>query len=186
MLLSGSRRISCVFSELTRRASAFSGSQTLTHVNSAGEANQVDISAKGVTLRRAEASCRVHLPPNVFDLVKENRLQKGDVFSAIRLAGIQASKLTPHLIPLCHQISLEKTEIEVSLDAEKSCVLISSTAVCSGKTGVEMEALTACSVAALCLYDMCKAISQEIEIQDLKLNMKSGGRTNFDRGASSM
>ncbi|OQR77146.1 molybdenum cofactor biosynthesis protein C-like [Tropilaelaps mercedesae] len=156
-------------------------SSALTHLDSTGRTSQVDVSAKATTVRRAIAACRVTLPRNVFDLLKENKLKKGDALNTARVAGIQASKQTALLIPLCHQINLERTTVELILDEQKSCVKITSTVACTGKTGVEMEALTACSVAALCIYDMCKAASYDIRVEDLRLLAKTGGRSNFHR-----
>ncbi|XP_022666468.1 uncharacterized protein LOC111271595 isoform X2 [Varroa jacobsoni] len=159
-----------------------SSSSALSHVDLAGKVVQVDVSTK---VRRAEAACRVDLPRDVFDLLKRNKLKKGDVLSTARVAGIQASKQTALLIPLCHAINLEHSQlfqqVTLSLDDQLSCVNITSAVTCTGKTGVEMEALTACSVAALCIYDMCKAISQDIRVQNLRLLVKTGGQTDFRR-----
>ncbi len=145
----------------------------LTHVDAAGDYNMVDVSAKGDTHRVAEASATVRLEKHAFDLVAADKIKKGNVLSVAQIAGIQAAKKTPDLIPLCHPLFLSQVSVNLSLDAATSSVRISSTAKTTGKTGVEMEALTACSVAALTVYDMCKAASQKTRISDVKLVSKS-------------
>lgn len=149
----------------------------LSHINSEGEANMVDVSAKADTVRTAEASCSVKISKEIFSAVKNNLVQKGDVFAAARIAGISAAKRTSELIPLCHNIFISKIEVEIKLDAKQRMVCIKSFAKTTGKTGVEMEALTAAAVAALTVYDMCKAIDRSMVISGIKLLKKTGGKS---------
>jgi cyclic pyranopterin phosphate synthase len=151
--------------------------QQLTHVDGSGRASMVDVSGKASSSRSASASCMVLLGRPAFDLVKANALAKGDVLSIAQVAGIQGAKHTSSLIPLCHNIFLSKVNVTLSLVEEASAVAISATAKCVGQTGVEMEALTAAGVAALTVYDMCKAVSKEIEITQLRLDSKEGGKS---------
>ncbi len=141
----------------------------------------VDASEKKSTQRSARAEARVFLPPQVLDLFRDGDLQgpKGPVFQIARIAGIQAAKRTGELIPLCHPIGLDSVELSFSL--EKDEVIIVATARVEAKTGVEMEALTAASVAALTIYDMCKAVSHELEIRSVRLLEKTGGKNDFRR-----
>jgi cyclic pyranopterin phosphate synthase len=147
----------------------------LSHVDGAGAARMVDISAKEPTPRRAVAEAVVHVGPAVAEAIRSERVVKGPVFETARLAGIQAAKQTGHLIPLCHPLALEHVAVDLELDGEE--VHIRAEAALTGKTGVEMEALTAASVAALTVYDMCKAISKAIEIRTVRLVEKSGGKS---------
>ena len=147
--------------------------EELTHLDEHGAARMVDVGAKPVTHRRAVAEAVVRMRPETLCMIAEGRAPKGDVFAVARIAGIQAAKRTADLIPLCHPLPL--TSVTVDLAAEDAAVRITSTAETDGKTGVEMEALTAASVAALALYDMCKAADRGMEISEVRLLEKSGG-----------
>ena len=149
----------------------------LSHIDSKGHAQMVDVSAKEDTSRVAVATAMVYLGPKTFHLVKENRIQKGDVLTVAQFAGIMASKMTSSLIPLCHNIHITHSEVNLELDDENFAVCITGSTNSVGKTGVEMESLTAVTVAALTVYDMCKAVSREIVISDVKLLKKSGGKS---------
>ena len=139
----------------------------LTHVNEGGKANMVDVSSKPLEKRTATARGMIRLQPETVKLVSENGMKKGDVLTVARLAGIQAAKQTSNLIPLCHNILLSKVAVEATLTAEG--VEVESTVVCTGQTGVEMEALTAVSVALLTVYDMCKAVDNTMELGTIQL-----------------
>ncbi|XP_049841454.1 molybdenum cofactor biosynthesis protein 1 isoform X1 [Schistocerca gregaria] len=161
-----------------------SGAQfgSLTHVDRTGRAKMVDVGSKPVTERTATARAKVFVGPELMKLVRENGLKKGDVLSVARLAGIVGAKQTSSLIPLCHNISLSSVAVDIELDSALNCVIITGTAKCRGQTGVEMEALTAVSVSALTVYDMCKAVSHDIVISEIMLLAKSGGtRGDFHR-----
>lgn len=149
----------------------------LTHIGSKGEAQMVDISSKDTTKRVAIASCKVILGQKVFDLVAANQMQKGDVLGVAKIAGVCGAKQTSNLIPLCHNINLSHVNLDLRLNPRDVSVEIKGEAVCSGKTGVEMEALTAVTVAGLTVYDMCKAASKDIVITDVQLEHKSGGKS---------
>jgi len=153
-----------------------------THLNSKGNPTMVDVGDKSDTERTAVAEAIVHLPEDVAELINGSELQsaKGPVFQTAIIAGIQAAKKTSDLIPLCHPLALTKIDVEIKLlDNQK--VSIISTVKLRGKTGVEMEALTACSIAALTIYDMCKALSHDITIERIRLLKKSGGKSDFER-----
>jgi cyclic pyranopterin phosphate synthase len=150
---------------------------SFSHLDPQGSAHMVDVSEKPVTRRVAEASCRVLLSAQT--LIRLANLPKGDAFAVARIAGIQAAKRTPELIPLAHQIPLDQVEIEIQPIPEG--VEIRSRVVVNARTGAEMEALTAASVAALALYDMVKAVEKGAVITDLRLDAKSGGRTGTFR-----
>ena len=147
------------------------------HIDSDGKARMVDVSSKDVTHRSATAEALVKLNQETFSVLRGNRAAKGDVLTVAKLAGIQAAKRTSELIPLCHQLPLDRVEITFDLDAGTNSVRISATAECQDRTGVEMEALTAASVAALTIYDMLKAVQRDIEITQVCLVKKSGGRS---------
>ncbi len=147
------------------------------HLDSDGKARMVDVSQKDVTRRSATAESLVKLNRETFAVLRDNRAAKGDVLTVAQLAGIQAAKKTSELIPLCHQLPLDRVEITFDLDEEASSVRISATAECHARTGVEMEALTAVSVAALTVYDMLKAVQRDIEITQVRLVKKSGGKS---------
>jgi cyclic pyranopterin phosphate synthase len=152
----------------------------LTHVTSSGEAKMVDISGKGDTERVAVASGRVMMKPETLKAIKEASLKKGDVIAAARVAGIMAAKQTPALIPLCHTILIDEVAIDFDLSGEDR-IDIRATAKSTGKTGVEMEALVATSVAALTIYDMAKAVDRGMTITDICLESKSGGKSGTYR-----
>ncbi|XP_077520134.1 uncharacterized protein LOC144129955 [Amblyomma americanum] len=142
----------------------------------------VDVAGKPDSVRIATASGRVLLGKHVYDLVKTNNMKKGDVLTVAQLAGIGAAKLTSQLIPLCHPVALTKVDVKLTLLESTYEVLIESYAKCTGKTGVEMEALSAATVAALTVYDMCKAVSRDLKITDIQLTSKTGGtRGDFHR-----
>ena len=149
----------------------------LSHINEDGKASMVNINEKKITKRTAVASSKIFLNDVAYKLVKENKSQKGDVLNTSRLAGIMASKKTSDLIPLCHQINLDKVSIDYDFCNDEKCIIIKSTAVTSGKTGVEMEALMGATLASLTIYDMLKAVDKKIMISDVKLDYKDGGRS---------
>ena len=154
----------------------------LTHVNQDGQARMVDVSEKEWTLRRAVAQAHVWIGEEAFRLVAENQIKKGDVLKVAEIAGISGGKLTSQLIPLCHPIALHQLSLRLSLEPKTHCIIIESEAVTRGPTGVEMEALTAVSVAGLTIIDMVKAVTKEAEIRNIHLFSKSGGtRGDFVR-----
>ena len=148
----------------------------LTHYDENG-VRMVDVSAKDVTTRRAVASGRVLLSPGTIAILRKNENPKGNPLEIARIAGIMAAKRTSELIPLCHQINLSK--VNVTADLDEIGVLITAEAVTNAQTGVEMEALTAVSVAALTIYDMCKAVQKDITITDIRLESKTGGKSDY-------
>ena len=150
----------------------------LTHTNKNGQVHMVDVGEKEVTRREAKAHGLVRMKPETLRLIKENLVKKGDVLSAARIAGIMAAKRTGELIPLCHTVPLSSVEIDFNF-VEPDAVEIIATARCDFKTGVEMEALTAVSASALTIYDMCKAADRGMEIGEIYLMMKSGGRSGL-------
>ena len=143
----------------------------------------VDVSAKQTTTRTATAEGSLRINDTVRELLRNNAVPKGNVFAVAKVAGIMAAKRTAELIPMCHTLPLESVEIEISL--VKTGVRITATAVCTGKTGVEMEAMTACTVAALTIYDMCKAADKGIVIESVRLIAKTGGKSGDWRRAES-
>ena len=148
----------------------------LTHLDNQGRANMVDVTAKSVTERQATAQALVQMKPETLSMIQDGGHPKGDVFAVARIAGIQAAKRTHELIPLCHPLLL--TSVKVQLEAQPpEHVLITATCKLAGQTGVEMEALTAASVAALTLYDMCKAVDKDMQIQHVHLQEKLGGKS---------
>ena len=152
-------------------------STTLTHLDDQGRAKMVDVGWKPVTDREAVARGSVHMEPETLRLIVEGQVKKGDVFTIAQLAGIMGAKRTPELIPLCHPLPLNKIDVELEADATNNRVNITATASTSGKTGVEMEALTAVSVAALSVYDMCKAVDRGMQIGSVRLVSKRGGQS---------
>ena len=146
-------------------------SDRLTHVDASGKASMVDVSRKPRVRRTARAAGRIDLRPETLALVRENGIAKGDVLAAARIAGIMAAKRAGSLIPLCHNIEIEHVAVDLVLDAEG--VAIEASCSCTDKTGIEMEALTAVSVAALTVYDMCKAVDKTMVIRDLRLLEKT-------------
>ncbi len=149
----------------------------LTHINESGEAHMVDVGAKAITERVAVATAKVEMQADTLKLIIEGGHKKGDVFAVARIAGIQAAKKCSDLIPLCHPLMLTKVEVELQAQPDSNSVAITATCKLSGKTGVEMEALTAASVAALTLYDMCKAVDKGMVISEVKLQEKRGGKS---------
>ncbi len=154
----------------------------LTHFDKEGKARMVDVSGKGETERIATAAGSVIMQPATLALIREGGVKKGDVLSVARLAGIMGAKRTPDLIPLCHPLALTSVQVDLTLDEARNAVDITATCKLTGKTGVEMEALTAVSVAALTIYDMCKAVDKGMQITDVRLTHKSGGKSGtFER-----
>lgn len=149
----------------------------LTHLNERGEANMVDVSGKAETVREARAQAYVEMRAETLAMIVEGRHPKGDVFATARIAGIMAAKRTWELIPLCHPLLLSKVEVQLEAQPERNRVRIESVCRLTGKTGVEMEALTAASVAALTIYDMCKAVQKDMQITDVRLLSKTGGKS---------
>ncbi|XP_058187631.1 cyclic pyranopterin monophosphate synthase, mitochondrial-like isoform X2 [Rhododendron vialii] len=149
---------------------------SLTHIGDAGEAQMVDISSKEISKRVAIASCKVILGQKVFDLISANQMAKGDVLSVAKIAGISGAKHTSNLIPLCHNINLTHVRVDLKLNSMDYSLDIEGEAASTGKTGVEMEAMTAVTVAGLTVYDMCKAASKDIQITDVRLVRKTGGK----------
>lgn len=168
------------FSVVARRYRVLRATEGITHLDSGGRPSLVDVGAKNVTSREAIARARVWLPPAVLEALEgdEIRSPKGPVFSSAILAGTMAAKRTPDLIPLCHPLPLDRIRLTVSMNA--SLAVIRCEVSTDARTGVEMEALTGASVAALTIYDMCKALSPNIVIEDIRLVRKRGGRHDFD------
>lgn len=150
---------------------------SLTHIDSTGTARMVDVSDKAVTARVAVAEGFVRMKPETLDLIVAGDAAKGDVLGTARIAGIMAAKRTHDLIPLCHPLALSKVSVDLEPTASEAAVKVTATAKVTGKTGVEMEALTAASVACLTVYDMVKAVDRGIEITGLRLIEKSGGKS---------
>lgn len=148
-----------------------------THFNQQGEAIMVDVSAKKETAREATAEGRITMSSECFQKIKDGSMGKGDVLSVARIAGIMGAKRTADLIPLCHILNLTKVEIQFSLEEAECAVLAQCTVKTTGKTGVEMEALTGVNIALLTIYDMCKAVDKTMEMGDIHLCRKSGGKS---------
>ncbi len=148
----------------------------LSHINSAGEANMVDVSGKQTTQRRALARATVHMQPATLQAIEDNKLKKGEVLAVARVAGIQAAKRCSDLIPLCHPLAINKVQVDFTVLNDRELEIQAECRV-SGLTGVEMEALTAVSIAALTIYDMCKAIDKGMVIGDICLLEKQGGKS---------
>lgn len=151
--------------------------QSLTHLNAQGEANMVDVTAKDVTQRVASAEGFVVMQPETLEMITSGQHAKGDVFSVSRVAGIQAAKKCSDLIPLCHPLMLTKVKVDFEVLAEVNSVRIIAICKLAGKTGVEMEALAAVSIAALTLFDMCKAVDPGMRIEGIKVLEKEGGKS---------
>jgi cyclic pyranopterin monophosphate synthase len=149
----------------------------LTHLDEHGRASMVDVGHKPDTERIAIARGEVHMKKETFDLIRDGQIKKGDVLTIAQIAGISASKRTSDLIPLCHPLPLSKIDVDLALDESLPGVIITATVKTSGKTGVEMEALTAVSVAALTVYDMAKAVEKTMRIQNIRLIEKHGGQS---------
>jgi cyclic pyranopterin phosphate synthase len=154
----------------------------LTHFDEHGKARMVDVSAKAETDRVAVAKGSVIMAPATLKLIQDGRAKKGDVLAVAQLAGIMAAKRTAELIPLCHPLPLTSVEVALECDPARHAVAITATCRTTGKTGVEMEALTAASVAALTVYDMCKSVDRAMVLTDIRLQHKSGGKSGtYDR-----
>ena len=149
----------------------------LTHLDATGNAHMVDVSDKHVTSRSATAKAQVLMLPETLALILGGTAKKGDVLATARIAGIMAAKKTHELIPLCHPLLITKISVDFVADEKTSSIDVSATVRVEGKTGVEMEALTACSIAAMTLYDMCKAVDRGMKITDLRVTEKSGGKS---------
>lgn len=149
----------------------------LTHIGDDGEARMVDVSDKDITDRTATARGTVLMAPETLKLIIDGTVKKGDVISVARLAGIMAAKRTSDLIPLCHPLALNKVDVDLTCDVDRNAVDIEATCRVSGRTGVEMEALTAVSTAALTVYDMCKAVDRSMQLTDIRLVHKAGGKS---------
>ncbi len=158
------------------------GTDKLTHLDASGAARMVDVSPKNETVREAIARGRVVMRPETLDLIMDRKVPKGDVLAVARVAGIMAAKKTSELIPLCHPVALASVEILLEPDRASSSVDIEATARTTGRTGVEMEALTAVAAAGLAVYDMCKAADRAMTIGDIRLIKKTGGKSGtFER-----
>jgi cyclic pyranopterin phosphate synthase len=149
----------------------------LTHLDEQGRPHMVDVTPKADTVREAVARCLVRMKPETLARIKRGDMAKGDVLAVAQLAGIMGAKQTPHIIPLCHPLLLGKVSVDFSIDEPESTIEITTTVKSTGKTGVEMEALTAAAVTALTIYDMCKAIDRAMKIDNLRLVRKSGGKS---------
>ena len=149
----------------------------LTHIDEQGRASMVDVGDKAVTSREAVARGYVSVQPETARLIREGLMKKGDVLTIAQVAGIMGSKKTSELIPLCHPLPIDKVDVDLELDEANRRINIVATARTTARTGVEMEAMTAVSVAALTLYDMCKAVDRGIRIEGIRLVRKSGGRS---------
>lgn len=146
-----------------------------THFNDQGRARMVDVGEKAPTCRTAAAGARVLINRDTFQLIRSGGVKKGDVLTVAQVAGIMGAKRTSELIPMCHPVAMDGIDLTLTLDEARCCVDIRAEVRCQGRTGVEMEALTAASVAALTVYDMCKAVQRDIVITDLRLIEKTGG-----------
>ena len=153
--------------------------KNFTHINNSGDANMVDISDKKASKRVAIASGSVNVSKKTLELIKNDNVEKGDIFSTARIAGIMASKKTHELIPLCHNINIDFIKVDISLDSKMSSINVICESQTTQKTGVEMEALVACSVACLTIYDMIKSRDKKASITDIKLDFKSGGKSGI-------
>lgn len=156
----------------------------LSHFDESGATRMVDVGDKPVTLRRARAEAVVRMQSQTLSLIRNRKLAKGDVFEVARLAGIMATKRTPELIPLCHSLGLDSAQIEFEI-LDDSRLRIETTVKVQGRTGVEMEALTAATIAALTVYDMCKAVDRGIQIESVRLLEKEGGKSGHWTAAPS-
>ncbi len=149
----------------------------LTHINEQGHARMVNVTDKASTVRTAIARGEIYMAPSTLDLIQSGGMPKGDVLAVAQVGGIMAAKKTGDLIPMCHPINLTGVDINFEIDTEKSRIIITSTVSCKGETGVEMEALTAVSAAALTIYDMCKAVQKDMHIEGIRLIKKTGGKS---------
>lgn len=149
--------------------------EDFTHFNDEGRARMVNVGEKGITKRTATAAARVLVSPKTYALIASGGMKKGDVLTVAQIAGIMGAKKTSALIPMCHPILMDGVDLSLSLNEARCCVEIEATVSCTGRTGVEMEALTAAATAALTVYDMCKAVEKGMTITDLRLIKKTGG-----------
>lgn len=156
----------------------------LTHLDAQGRAQMVDVGGKDVTKRSARARAVVNMAPETLQLIEQGGHKKGDVLAVARIAGLQAAKKTADLIPLCHPLMLSAVNVEIELDADNHRAIIETECRLAGRTGVEMEALTAASVAALTIYDMCKAVDRGMVIESVCLLEKAGGRSGHYQRSS--
>lgn len=153
-----------------------------THFNEQGRAKMVDVGEKPVSVRTAAAAARVLVNERTFELIRSGGMKKGDVLTVAQIAGVMSAKRTPDIIPMCHPILIGGINLELHLDEERRSVEIEASVSCDGRTGVEMEALTAVSTAALTVYDMCKAVQKDMVITDIRLLRKTGGvHGDFER-----
>jgi len=154
----------------------------LTHINEQGRARMVDVSEKDDTVRIAVACGSIYMKAETLERIRDGQIKKGDVLSVAQVGGIMGAKNTPFIIPMCHPILISGCDISFSMDFEKNKIDIEATAKTTGKTGIEMEAIAAVSIAAMTIYDMCKAIDREMVIKDIMLMKKSGGKSGvFER-----
>ncbi len=151
--------------------------ENFTHIDQDGNAVMVDVSEKDITERTATAKARVMMQPETLQRIMAGTLKKGDVLSVAQLAGIMGAKKTPDLIPLCHPLALTSVKVELTCNPDENAVEVSGTCKLKGRTGVEMEALTAVSIASLTVYDMCKAVDKGMIISDVRLTYKDGGKS---------
>jgi cyclic pyranopterin phosphate synthase len=171
------RVVTGYFMKPSRKPPVAPASAALTHFDAAGQAHMVDVGAKEETARVARARGQIRMAPATFALIKSGSAKKGDVLGIARIAAIQGSKRTSELIPLCHPLALTRLAAEFTLDARQHCVIVEVTAETVGRTGVEMEALTAAAVGLLTIYDMCKAVDRGMVIEDIRLLEKAGGKS---------
>jgi cyclic pyranopterin phosphate synthase len=165
-----------------KRRTAAKPGKKLTHFDETGAARMVDVSGKEETAREAIAGARVTMEPATLRLIVDRKIAKGDVFGVARVAGIMAAKRTADLIPMCHPLNLSSVEVAFEPDERSSCVNITATVKLTGRTGVEMEALTAAAAAGLTIYDMCKSADRAMTVTDIRLLRKSGGKSGtFER-----
>lgn len=151
----------------------------LSHFDEKGKPRMVDVGSKPETERRAVAKGSVYMKPETFQLIQDKKIAKGDVLSVAQVAGIMAAKKTSELIPMCHPLNITSIKMSLNPDKEKSCIDIQAEVKITGKTGVEMEALTAVAVAGLTVYDMCKAVDKDMTISEIRLIEKSGGKSGI-------
>lgn len=149
----------------------------LSHINGQGHARMVNVTEKAPTVRTAVAQGEIHMNPDTLSLIQKGGMPKGDVLAVGQVGGIMAAKHTGDIIPMCHPINLTGVDINFDIDTENSKIIITSTVHCKGETGVEMEALTAVSAAALTIYDMCKAVQKDMHIERIRLIKKTGGKS---------
>jgi len=165
-------------------ARQYSTDSSLTHVDSTGKASMVNVGHKKETTRTAVATGKITLGEGVFKLVESNQMKKGDVLTVSQLAGLMGAKQTSNLIPLCHPLILDRVDIKLKLNKLDFSVTAEGVVQCTGKTGVEMEALTGVSVALLTVYDMCKAVTKDMVIGEIKLVEKTGGKSDYKNSFS--